>query len=123
MGKLEGYVATPDKKDSARKFVELQELFARRKEFLAGNLQVRRLLPGGDDQKTRLQHFVSHLNRFFTDETRAAMERHDARFRQTFFTALGNRLGESPLEAHQFTPINRKLFGPNSIALHPRGPV
>src|SRR5260370_10986855 len=106
MSKLKGYVSAPDKKDSAGKFIELQELFARRKELLAGNLQVRRLLSRCDDDKTGIQHFVFYLNCFFTDETRAAMERHDARFRHAFFPALGNRPGESTLETHQFTPMN-----------------
>src|SRR5438105_4719795 len=123
MGKLKGDVPAPNKEDPAGKFIELQELFARRKQLLAGNLQVRRLLPRRDDDKTRLQYFVSHLNCFFTDETRAAMKRHDARFREAFFTLLGNGLGESTLEAHQFTPINRKLLGPNSIAFHPALPI
>src|SRR5258708_4721180 len=123
MGKLKGDVSASNKKDSAGKLIELQELFARRKEVLAGDLQVHPLLPRRDDDKTCLQPFVSHLNCVWPDEMGAAVECHDARSREAFFTVLGNGLRESALEAHQFTPINRKFFGPNAIAFHPAGPV
>src|SRR5260370_5572773 len=106
MSKLKGYVAAPDEEDSARKFIKLQELFTRRKELLAGNFQVGGLLPRRDDGKTRLQHFVSHLNCVLPDEMGAAMECHNARFRKAFFTVLGNGLGESTLATHQLSPVN-----------------
>jgi hypothetical protein len=79
MSKLKSYVAASDKDGPAGKFIELQELFARRKKLLARNLQVRRLLSGRDDNKMRFQDLVSNLNGIWPNEMRAAVERHDAR--------------------------------------------
>src|SRR5260370_36137735 len=106
MSKLKGYVAAPDEEDSARKFIKLQELFTRRKELLAGNFQVGGLLPRRDDGKTRLQHFVSHPNCVFPDETVAAMECHNACLPEAFFTVLRHVLVGGTFKAHQLAPVN-----------------
>src|ERR1700676_4291799 len=47
----------------------------------------------------------------------------DTCFRKFLFRALWNRLSERSLEAHQFLPINLKILGLNSFALHSAHPV
>src|SRR5712692_11087336 len=107
--KLEGNIPASDEQDSLRKFIKLEELVARSKMLFAGNLEVRRSLPGRNHYIAALQNVLAHLNCRWADETSATMECRDAGFRIPLFPALRNGLRERALEAHQPLPINSEL--------------
>src|SRR5712692_8965579 len=123
MSKFKGYIPAADKEDSSRKLIQLQELFARRKVLRSRYLQVRWFLSSRNDHIATLQDLLAHLNRRWPDETSAAMECRDPRFRKPLFPVFRNGLRKRPLKAHQLLPINLKLLGLNSFAFHSAGPV
>src|SRR6266852_2337876 len=123
MSKFKGYIPAADKEDSSRKFIKLQELFARRKVLRSRYLQVRWFLSSRNDHIATLQDLLAHLNRRWPDETSATMECRDAGLRKLLFPVFRNGLRKRPLKAHQLLPINLKLLGLNSFAFHSAGPV
>src|SRR5260370_31738775 len=109
--KLEGNIPASDEQDSLRKFIKLEELIARSKMLFAGNLEVRRSLPGRNHYIAPLQNVLAHLNCRWADETSATMECRDAGFRKPLAPELRNKLRERTLEPHHLLPINPKLLG------------
>src|ERR1700678_1548354 len=121
MRKLKGDIPAPDKENSPRELVQLQELVAGRKVLSAGNLQICRDLPGRNNDVTSLQCLFPYSYCSWTGEARPIMERCNAGVREPIFAPFWNRLSERTLETHQLGPINLKLRGLNSFSIHSTG--
>jgi hypothetical protein len=100
MRKLEGDIPASDKENPPGEFVQLQELIACREVLSAGNLQIRRHLPGRNNDVPSLQYLFPRLYGSRTDEACPTMERCDAGFREPIFAPLWNWFSERTLETH-----------------------
>jgi hypothetical protein len=100
MRKLKGDIPAADKEKPSREFVQLQELIACRKVLSAGNPQVCRRLPGRNNDVSPLQSLFPYLDCRWPGESRPAMKRCDAGFREIVFAPLCNGLSERTFESH-----------------------
>src|SRR6267378_5566098 len=114
MSKFKCYIPTANEQNPLWKYIQFQELFARRQIFRSRNPQVCRFLPRCDDDIASLQHLVIYLNCGWANESSTAMDRRDPRFHKPLLPVFGNRLGERPFEANQLLPINLEFLGLNS---------
>lgn len=122
MRELEGDVAAADEYQACGHMLEVEELVAVDREFLAGDMQRSGRGARRNGEVSRGEPSTVHLDGSAVREPGESMERGDAGRSEALFPIGWNGIGERVFKAHQFRPIDAEVAG-YAAALHATRPV